>query len=43
MLKIGDSLPDFCLHDQYGKEHCRDDFKDQRLVIFFYIKDNTPG
>lgn len=43
MLKVGDSLPDFCLPDQDGKEHCRDDFKDQRLVLFFYIKDNTPG
>ena len=43
MLKVGDSLPDFCLPDQDGKEHCRDDFKDKRLVLFFYIKDNTPG
>jgi peroxiredoxin Q/BCP len=43
MMKVGEKLPDFCLNDQNGKEHCRDDFKDKRLVMFFYIKDNTPG
>lgn len=43
MLEIGDRLPDFCLYDQNEKQHCREDFKDQRLVMFFYIKDNTPG
>lgn len=43
MIKVGEALPEFCLKDQSGKEHCRDDYKDQRLVLFFYIKDNTPG
>lgn len=43
MLKVGDNLPDFCLHDQNEKEYCREDFKDQRLILFFYVKDNTPG
>lgn len=43
MIRVGEKLPDFCLNDQNGKEHCRDDFKDKRLVMFFYIKDNTPG
>ena len=43
MIRVGEKLPDFCLNDQNGKEHCREDFKDKRLVLFFYIKDNTPG
>jgi len=43
MIRVGEKLPDFCLNDQNGKEHCREDFKDKRLVMFFYIKDNTPG
>jgi len=43
MLRAGDNLPDFCLHDQNEKEYCREDFIDKRLILFFYIKDNTPG
>ncbi len=43
MIRVGEKLPDFCLNDQNGNEHCRDDFKDKRLAMFFYIKDNTPG
>lgn len=43
MIRVGEKLPDFCLNDQNGKEHCREDFKDKRLVMFFYIKDNTSG
>ncbi|MCF8008923.1 MAG: redoxin domain-containing protein [Halanaerobiales bacterium] len=43
MIKVGKTLPDFCLKDQSGKEHCRYDYSDQRLVLFFYIRDNTPG
>lgn len=43
MLGVGDTMPDFCLNDQNGKEHCREDYKDKRLILFFYIKDNTPG
>jgi len=43
MVRVGDQLPKFCLKDQTGKEYTRDDFKGQKLVLFFYIKDNTPG
>jgi len=43
MIRVGDKMPDFCLKNQSGNEYNRADFSDQRLVLFFYIKDNTPG
>jgi len=43
MVRVGDQLPKFCLKDQDGKEYTRDDFEGQKMVLFFYIKDNTPG
>lgn len=43
MVSVGDMLPKFSLKDQNGKEYTRDDFKGKKMVLFFYIKDNTPG
>ena len=43
MVRVGDKLPKFYLKDQDGKEYTRDDFEGQKMVLFFYIKDNTPG
>ena len=43
-LKIGDSVPDFTLKDQNGKDfHLKDYIGKKNLVIYFYPKDDTPG
>lgn len=42
-LKIGDLAPDFCLPDQNGNLIKLSDLRGQRVVIYFYPRDNTPG
>ena len=42
-LKSGDKAPNFSLPDQDGKTHQLEDYKGEKLVLFFYPKDNTPG
>lgn len=41
-LKEGDLAPDFSGPNQNGETISLGDFKGQKLVIFFYPKDNTP-
>ena len=43
MLKEGTKAPDFTLPDQNGKEHSLKDYKGQRVILYFYPKDNTSG
>ena len=47
MLKAGDKAPDFCLKgiDEKGEERefCLKDFRGEKVIIYFYPKDNTPG
>ena len=43
MLNIGDKAPDFNLNNQDEKPVKLNDFKGQKLVIYFYPKDQTPG
>ena len=43
MLKEGDEAPDFSSKDQNGKDVSLADFKDKRVVLYFYPKDDTPG
>jgi thioredoxin-dependent peroxiredoxin len=43
MLKEGDKAPDFKSKDQDGSPVKLSDFKGQRVVLFFYPKDDTPG
>jgi peroxiredoxin Q/BCP len=43
MLKEGDKAPDFNSKDQNGNAVKLSDFKGQRVVLFFYPKDDTPG
>lgn len=43
MLEVGIKAPDFTLLDQDGKEVSLSDFKGQKVVLYFYPKDNTPG
>lgn len=43
-LTAGDKAPNFSLpSDDQDKEIKLSDFKGQKLVLFFYPKDNTPG
>ncbi len=42
-LKPGDKAPDFKGKDQNGKELSLEDFKGNKLIIYFYPKDSTPG
>ncbi len=47
MLKEGEKAPDFCLKgiDEKGeeKEFCLKDFRGEKLILYFYPKDDTPG
>ncbi len=42
-LKVGDNAPDFELPDQDGKVHKLSDYQGQKILVYFYPKDNTPG
>jgi thioredoxin-dependent peroxiredoxin len=43
MLKVGDKAPNFESKDQEGNSIKLSDFRGQRVVLFFYPKDDTPG
>ena len=43
MLKVGDKAPDFTLPDQDGNHVSLTDFKDKKIVLWFYPKASTPG
>ncbi len=40
---IGDSIPDISMETPEGGSVKPSDFKGEKLVLFFYPKDNTPG
>ena len=42
-LKPGDKAPDFNATDQDGNPISLKDFKGQKLILYFYPKDNTSG
>lgn len=42
-LKIGDAAPDFALTSDNGDLVRLSDYRGQRVVIYFYPKDDTPG
>ncbi|ABB57836.1 thioredoxin-dependent thiol peroxidase [Synechococcus elongatus] len=42
-LQVGDRAPDFTLPDQQGNPVSLTDLRGQRVVIYFYPKDDTPG
>ena len=43
MLPIGTVAPDFALPDQDGNMHTLSDYRGQKVVLYFYPKDNTAG
>ncbi len=42
-LAAGTPAPDFTATDQHGNPVRLSDFKGQKLVLYFYPKDDTPG
>lgn len=42
-LSIGDKVPSFDSTDQNGNSFNLDKFKDQKIVLYFYPRDNTSG
>ncbi len=42
-LKVGDTAPDFEALSDSGKTIKLSDFRGQRVVLYFYPKDSTPG
>ncbi|HHP7243165.1 MAG TPA: thioredoxin-dependent thiol peroxidase [Elainellaceae cyanobacterium] len=42
-LDVGDVAPDFSLLDATGTTISLSDFRGQRVVLYFYPRDNTPG
>lgn len=43
MISVGDVAPEFALPDGEGKLVRLADFRGQRVVLYFYPRDNTPG
>jgi peroxiredoxin Q/BCP len=43
MLSVGDKAPDFKTTNQDGEKVALSDFKGQKVVLYFYPKDDTPG
>ena len=43
MAAVGKEAPDFTLQDQDWESHSLSDFKGQKVLIYFYPKDSTPG
>ncbi len=42
-LKEGDPAPDFTLADQNGEQHTLSNYQGQKVLVYFYPKDDTPG
>ena len=43
MLKVGDKAPDFILSDQNDNKISLSDYKNKKIVLWFYPKASTPG
>ena len=43
LLEAGTKAPDFSMPDQDGNMVSLQDFKGQKVILYFYPKDNTPG
>ena len=43
MLEIGTKAPAFTLPDQNGDMHSLENYRGQKVILYFYPKDNTAG
>lgn len=42
-ISVGDPAPEFSLSDENGKMHSLSQYRGQKIVVYFYPKDDTPG
>ena len=42
-ISIGSKAPDFVLKDQDGRLVRLSDFRGKKVILFFYVRDDTPG
>lgn len=42
-LEVGNNAPEFNLPDHTGKMHRLADYRGQKVIVYFYPKDDTPG
>lgn len=42
-MNKGDRAPDFTLEASNDESLSLDDFRGKNVVLYYYIKDNTPG
>ena len=42
-IKVGDKAPDFVLKDQDGKVHKLSDYRGQRVIVYYFPIEDTPG
>lgn len=43
LLNIGDLAPDFTLPGSDHKDHTLSEYRGQKVILYFYPRDNTPG
>jgi len=43
LLKVGDKAPDFILQNQDENSVSLSDYKNKKVVLWFYPKASTPG
>jgi thioredoxin-dependent peroxiredoxin len=43
ILTVGDFAPNIVLESDVLKKYCLQDFKDHKLIVYFYPKNNTQG
>ena len=43
MLDTGSQAPSFTLEDQNGQKHSLEDYRGQKVILYFYPRDSTPG
>ena len=42
-ISVGEPAPEFSLSDENGKMHSLLNYRGQKIVVYFYPKDDTPG
>jgi peroxiredoxin Q/BCP len=43
MLRVGDAAPDFSVSDHHGNTVSLGDYGNQKILLWFYPKADTPG
>ncbi len=43
MVEAGQRAPEFALSDDRGQRVTLGEFRGRKVVVFFYVRDDTPG